>query len=426
MRNKFLLLKENSFVRNVLILSTGTAMAQIISMGLSPFITRLYGPELYGLMGTFIAIVNMISPIAALTLPIAIVLPKSDKVAIGIIKLSLVTTIAISVVISIVLLLFTDLIIDTFNLQEISSFLYYIPLVLFLAGCLQIIEQWMIRKKQFKINAKATLLQSLIINGGKVGVGYFYPFASVLILFSAITQGLKAFLMFLLSRSTRNLKNKLTYKGSLKWLFKSYKDFPLYRAPQTLINSISEGLPILMLASFFGPATVGFYNIGRTVLNMPTQLIGKSIGDVFYPNITEVANNKGNVSRILIKATFILFSIGVVPFGIILLFGPFLFGFVFGGDWVTAGEYARWIGLWSFTSLILQPSVRSLPVLKAQRFHLLFTIISLFIRLTLLTVAYYFFHKDTITVAVFGISSSLLNIILIFITILLSKKINNK
>ncbi|MBO1928615.1 hypothetical protein J4731_01440 [Providencia rettgeri] len=44
----------------------------------SPIITRLYGPEVFGILGTFTAILTVITPIAALTYPIAIVLPKSD------------------------------------------------------------------------------------------------------------------------------------------------------------------------------------------------------------------------------------------------------------------------------------------------------------------------------------------------------------
>ncbi|WP_291346906.1 NAD-dependent epimerase/dehydratase family protein [Desulfobacula sp.] len=67
----------------------GTAGAQAIAMVFSPVVTRLYGPEIYGLLGTFLAITSMISPVVALSYPIAIVLPKEDSDAKGIVRLSI-------------------------------------------------------------------------------------------------------------------------------------------------------------------------------------------------------------------------------------------------------------------------------------------------------------------------------------------------
>src|SRR5699024_8422549 len=101
----------------------------------------------------------------------------------------------------------------------------------------------------------------------------------------------------------------------------------------------------LLLTTFFGPASAGFYNIGRTVLGLPSRLIGQSIGDVFYPRISEAANNDENVGRLIKRATILLGAIGIVPFGVVIIFGPWIFEFVFGSGWDVAGEYARWISL---------------------------------------------------------------------------------
>src|SRR5699024_8529577 len=168
---------------------------------------------------------------------------------------------------------------------------------------------------------------------------------------------------------------------SLLKLAKEYYDFPLYRAPETFINAISQGTPVLMLTVFFGPAAAGFYTIGRTTLSIPGRLIGKAVGDVFYPRIAQAADNKENMKAMIKKATFLLGLIGFLPFGIVIFFGPYLFSFVFGSDWITAGEYARWIALWTYVGFMNRPSVRSLPVLNAQRFHLIYTIIMLITRI---------------------------------------------
>ena len=76
MLTRFKQLGQSKFVRNVAIVATGTAGAQAITMAFAPIITRIYGPEAFGLLGTFMAILAVLTPVAALTYPIAIVLPR--------------------------------------------------------------------------------------------------------------------------------------------------------------------------------------------------------------------------------------------------------------------------------------------------------------------------------------------------------------
>lgn len=423
-KEKIIKLTKKPFIRNVVVLASGTAAAQMISMLLSPVITRLYGPEAYGLMGTFMAIITIMGPIAALTYPIAIVLPKKDSDARGLIKLSLLITSIISILVALFILFFKNHIVNIFQLDDIASYLYLIPIILLFAGILQVTEQWLIRKKQFNVSAKTAFLQALIVNGGKAGVGFIHPLASVLILFTALSEGIKAFIMLFFTRhkNKKLLTSSFKEKVSIKKLAKKYKDFPIFRAPEVFLNAISGSLPILLLTSFFGPASAGFYSIGRTVLNIPSRLIGKSVGDVFYPRIAEAANNKESLTQLIKKATLSLGVVGVIPYGIIIVFGPWLFGFVFGEDWVTAGEYARWIALWSFLGFMNRPSVRSLPVLSAQKFHLNYTVIMLTTRVAVLFIGFYIFNSDLIAIALFGLSGALLNLGLILITLLISAK----
>lgn len=419
-------IKKNNFVKNVFILVSGTAGAQAITMLFSPIITRMYGPEAFGVMGTFSAMINIIIPIAALTYPIAIVLPKEEKDAKGIIKLSFLIAFIFSISSLIIVLLFNEAIASMFNIKQISSYLYYIPVVILFAASMQVMEQWMIRTKQFSVNAKVTFTQSLIVNLSKVSVGLFYPVAKVLVFFTAISNGLKALLMYIYSKNRPAIKIEKNDKKQMKRLMKEYKDFPYYRSPEVFLNAVSTGLPIILLTSFFSPIVAGFYTIVRTVLSLPTQLLGKAVGDVFYPRIAEAYNNKEDITKLIKKSTFYLGLIGTIPFGLIILFGPFLFSFVFGAEWVKSGEYARWIALWSYVAFMNRPSVMALPVLKAQRFHLIYTIFMLVTRLLVLSLGFIIYKSDIIAIAFYGISGAILNFGLITITLRISSKVKYK
>lgn len=425
MKKRITQIVNSPFVKNVAVMATGAAGAQGVTMVFSPIITRLYGPEAFGTLGTFTALTRVIIPIAALTYPIAIVLPKSDKNAKGIIKLSLITSLITAFVTTIILLFFNKRLVRLFQLEEIAPYLYLIPLVIIFAGLMQITEQWLIRTNQFAINAKVNFLQSVIINGSKVGIGFIYPVAVVLVLLQVAANGLRAFMMITFAKkSSYRTKedDKKEKQLSIRELAKKYYDFPLYRAPEELFSSVSQNIPVLLLTTFFGPASAGFYNIGRTVLGLPSRLIGQSIGDVFYPRITKAANNKENVTKLIIKATLALLGLGIIPFGLIIFFGPFLFELVFGQDWYVAGEYARWVALSSYSTFINKPSVRSMPVLAAQGFHLIFSIIKFIVRSLSLIFGFVVFESDTVAVALFGITSCLLNVVLILITLNMSKR----
>src|SRR5690625_2626575 len=145
---------KNPFVRSVLLVASGTAGAQAITLAFSPVITRLYGPEAFGLLGTFTAILSVVIPIAALTYPIAIVLPKEDNNARSLARLSLYLALMISLLVGGVFLVGDQALAKLLRVEAISAYLLLIPVAMFLDSLRQIMEQWIIRKKQFKISAR--------------------------------------------------------------------------------------------------------------------------------------------------------------------------------------------------------------------------------------------------------------------------------
>ncbi|MCP3029530.1 lipopolysaccharide biosynthesis protein [Halobacillus sp. A5] len=417
---------KKKFVKNVLIIATGTAMAQVVTFLLLPIVTRLYGPEAYGLMGTFLAIVTVIIPIAALSYPIAIVLPKGDDEAKIIIKLSLIITLIMTILSLIILLFSYKQIATLIQAEEISKYLFLIPLVILTAGYMQVIKQWLIRKNEFKIVSKATILQPILTNGGMIFIGLFYPIASVLIVISALKQGVTALLMHLSTKKKSGNFMKMKSKATLIKYAKKYYDFPMYRAPEVLISAVSKSMPIFFLGSLFGPSVAGFYTLCRSVLNQPIGLIGSSVGEVFYPRIAKAHKNNENLVNILTKATLALAGVGMLPFGLLVIIGPSLFEVVFGKEWVIAGEFARWLSIEFYFLLISRPSIKALPVLSAQRFHLFFTTTMLFLKAISLFCGYYFFENEIIAVAFLAIIGGLMYFSLIIFTLTICKKFNKK
>src|SRR5699024_484012 len=111
--------------------------------------------------------------------------------------------------------------------------------------------------------------------------------------------------LFLLGRNDfKNNKTKNEERMSIMDVAKKYKDFPLFQAPQMFIDASTRSMPILLLASLFGQASAGFFTICNTVLMLPSTLIGRSIGNVFYPQFNEAAYKKEAVTKLLTKSVF--------------------------------------------------------------------------------------------------------------------------
>jgi O-antigen/teichoic acid export membrane protein len=70
---------KSEFTRNVLTLMTGTTIAQVIPIAISPILTRLYSPEDFGEFALFIAIASIFGFIANGRYEMALMLPKKDE-----------------------------------------------------------------------------------------------------------------------------------------------------------------------------------------------------------------------------------------------------------------------------------------------------------------------------------------------------------
>jgi O-antigen/teichoic acid export membrane protein len=98
-------LKKSYFFRNVLIVMSGTALAQVLGYALSPVISRLYSPSDFGIFGSFNAVLNVIAAGVTLDYSMAIMLPRSKNDAFSLFMLSCLTTVGLAGVASLACLI---------------------------------------------------------------------------------------------------------------------------------------------------------------------------------------------------------------------------------------------------------------------------------------------------------------------------------
>ena len=412
---------SGTFVGNVAVVAGGTAIAQIIGIAFLPLITRLYGPEAFGMFNVFMSIVAVIASIATLAYASSIVLPKRNVMAYQLLKISVFLTCIISIATGFLITAFKEPVVTLLHLEAIAAFLWLIPVVVFLAAMIQSFEQWNVRNKRYKSLSIAVIVLAAFMGVSRTGMGFLVPTAFTLIILGVIAQSLQLFVLYRSARydimPVRKFRDSAyrRHVAVIKSVAKRYRDFPRYRAPQLFLNTIARATPLLLLASVFGSAVAGFYAIAQSVLHLPVTLISQSVGKVFLQRISTQAHSNKPIRPLILRATTALVLLGVVPFGVIMAAGPWLFGFVFGMDWAVAGDYARWLSIWVFFYFINVPAVQSLTLTNSQGILLVWEIVTTVIKVMLILSIGTMTNNAVLTVAVYAVFGALAYIVLIFI-----------
>lgn len=362
-------LRQNRLVRNLLTALGGSAGAQLINLALIPVIMRIYGPEAFGVVGTFLSLTIILIPACSLTWSMAIVLPQRHSDASGLAYLATLVAFVVSLLVMVVLLFWGPMLAERWNLDLLTPYLLLLPLVMFTSAVLEVLQQWLYRHGRYSLTARAATSHALVYNGMRSVGGLFQNSATMLVITSALYYVVHSVLLLIGMLMTRPSPMDGSEEGerkTLRALASEYRDFPLFRAPQVLINALSVHMPTLVLASLFGAVPAGYFALCLQVLAMPSNFIGKAMGSVYYPRITQAVHAREPVIGLLLKGVGAMTAIGAVGFVTVAVAGPWMFSIAFGEQWREAGEFARWLALAELAYFAALPCQVAIPALRLQ------------------------------------------------------------
>ena len=384
---------------------SGTALAQVIPVLLSPVLTRLYSPEQYGTLALFTAVVGIFSVAATFRYELSIMLPEQDSDAVNIIVLSLILNFSLSTILLIITFLFNKQLTDLFNNPAISGWLYFVPVMVFLIGVFQSMHYWLSRKKHYRKLSAAWISRSGIKGGAQVGVIYALPGIGTAGLIGGAIFGQFVATVIIVRQSLMQISSafqKVSFKRITE-LAKTYKNFPVINTPHALVNNLSSNLPVMLLTSFFSNKVAGLYSLALMAVMLPTGLVSNAIGQVFYQRISEAHNKKEALYPYTIRLVKGLFFVSIIPFGLLFLLAPSLFGLIFGGQWTEAGLYTRILTPWIIMIFLVAP-LSYIPItLGYQKKALYIEIAGISAKLFALVIGSYY-QSSFIAVVLFSLS----------------------
>lgn len=373
--------QERSFVGDVLKIAGGTTFAQFLSVLATPILTRLYGPESYGLAALFVSIVGIIGVVACLRYELAIMLPKKDEEATNLLAASLIFALIVSVMTIPVVYLAGGPVLELLKSPKLGPYLWLIPLAVFANGMVLPLNYWSSRTKHFGSLSVARVASSITTTGTQLAAGFGgYATGGSLIIANIIGSAASAVMLAAqVWRDDRHLiRGSLSRKEIMNGIDR-YRKFPLIDTWSALLNTVSWQLPVFLLSTFFSSTVVGYYGLSMMVLQFPANLIGGAISQVFFQRAAE-AKFEGKLSEVVEDTVLRLAVLGLFPMLLLTVMGKEAFAVVFGATWSEAGVYSQILALWIFITFISSPISTLFSIFERQGSSLIFNIILLLLR----------------------------------------------
>lgn len=335
---------NRKFARDSIILISGTFLAQLINVMSAPILTRLYSPSEFGILGLFVTITGIIVPIATLRYESAIMLPEEKEEAIHLFWLCIIISIIMASISFVVVIYLRDPIASLLRAESLAPWLLSVPFFFLIYGWINALQILLSREKLFKELSFAKICQSATCATVQITTNFFHIIQNVGLLIGYVISIFSQALLLMSNfwkPEINKIKIPLFNAGMIKNVAKKYYKFPLYAAPQSLINFAATQGMNLIIAVLFTPYVVGQYFLAVKMLSLPTSLVAQSISPAFYQRMVSLRDDSEAATNFIIKFISNLFFIIIPPMILLYFLTPLLFKICFGSHWIEAGKYAQ-------------------------------------------------------------------------------------
>lgn len=365
--NRIEKLFSNGFGKAIIILISGSIVAQAMTILMAPILTRIFTPTELGVYTLILTAESLFGSIICGRYDVSIVSESNPKKVYPIIKLSILITIIFSIVASIGY--------GTFYFimkEEYQSYSYAIILIFFMLvinGLIRILEAYNNRHKEYKVMTSVYVVRTAVQNLGAVilGVFKFGTFGLLIAHIAGMLSGLKK-----QSITLRPYFKEIWASSNeeMKGVMKVHYRQPLYSVPAMFANRFSYASIAIFVEALFGLAALGFYSISYKALGLPLTVMSNNIAKVFYQEASREYDETSKFIKSFKKTTLILLCM-TIPMVLVLYFlAPIAFEIIFGPGWGQAGVYVQILAPMFGVRFIVSTVAYGLQVVKKQGLEL--------------------------------------------------------
>jgi lipopolysaccharide exporter len=396
MRERLKLHLSSSFFKNFYIVLSGSVLSQVVVVFTTPILSRIFSPEDFGAASVFFSLSGFFTILSTLQFEGAIMLPKRNVDAIALVVLSSGLSVASAVLLFFGLWVGHETFLGWFHMESLNRFWALIPLSVLIYAHYAILTNWVTRLSQYKTVAYRQFFQSVSQTTTKIILGKLSYLTTGLIL--GTIMGVVSSLFILMRGRYKDVIRifKLVQWNRIKRVAKQYEKFPKYTLFQGLLDTFQESILWLMISLLYGNQLLGIFSFTLSLLQKPLQVIGNSLGQVYYQDISKKFAHRQEIHTDTIRLVKLLALAAGLVYLPILWLGPWLFDFFFGDVWRESGELAQLMAIWLILKMISSP-ISSVPNVTGQQgTYFSYTLIMNIIPLAIFSVGYFFgihFHQ---------------------------------
>ena len=355
--------------RQVMTLVTGTGLAQLIPLAVSPLLTRLYTPHDFGVFALYASLLAVLAVLGSARYELALMLPKDDTDALALVALAMAIVLATSAVVLAAVLLFQADLARWLDSPAVGPWLFLVPVSMLLTGLVNTLTVWANRTSNYRQISISRVLQSASAAAVAVALGWGLSGGSQagvgLVLGAVVGQALAA--ASLAWPFWRRWGARLQGVGwqPMRAQALRFREFPAINMPHALLDALQGSGVVALIAALFGPTLLGFHALAQRVVRTPMATLGSAVAQVFQKRAADALHAGGDTRR-LVDAVLRRLGAAAVAVLPLLWFAPELFAFVFGAAWREAGVYAQILTPWLLLNFMLSP-LSQLPLLLGRQ-----------------------------------------------------------
>lgn len=331
------LTKSGGYARDTLVNTLGLLAAAVLPILALPLLSRIYGPEHFGIFGVFAALVGLGTIAATGRYEAAIILPSDNQEAVEIAAAGAafsafwIALLAISVAIA-----------NNAGVQLVRDhtvLAYLAVATVLLSALVQILLNLAIRTKLFLLSSIARTTGAVSNVSVSVGCGLAGQLELGLLL--GMAAG------YVASTATLTVALPRHYRGATSLNVRSirqqawrYRNFPIFSLPSDFANTLAANLPVLFFSAFFGTTATGYLTMFQRIWAGSAILV-QGLGETFRQRAAQEMNETQAFRRTMRVTLVPLCAIAGLLFIALTLFAPLLFELVVGEEWKEAGIYAQ-------------------------------------------------------------------------------------
>lgn len=359
------------FSRGVLALVAGTGAAQLMVIGTSPILTRLYSPSDFGIYAVVSSILSVLITVTCLAYDFAIPLPESDDAAANVAALCLVVAITFSSATLLVLLFAGPALLALAGASVLGPAVLLLPLGQLGGGAVSVFRRWALRTKAYSEIAANQFTQSATLVVVQVGLGVPAAGAAGLLVGAVAGSIAGSSRLSRVAWLSHSSSFRRVSRAGIRLVAARYVRFPILAAPSAFLNSLGLQAPLLMIVALYGTAIGGQFTLAQRVVALPATLVTGAIGQVYFAEAAALAREQSDLRALFLRTTRSIALMAAGPIAVIALVSPLVFGLVFGEEWREAGLFVSILAPMYYVYFVANPTGATLDVLERQDLNLI-------------------------------------------------------